>query len=313
MPKVSVIVPIYNVEKYIERCVRSLFEQTLDDIEYIFVNDCTPDNSILILKKILEEYPKRKPQTKILNHEQNQGQAGARTTGMKAMTGEFMIHCDPDDWVDIDMYETMYNKAKEGNFDIVACNWILEHNNNSIKQNFDYAQTPLDSLTQCKFHPSLWNKLIKTQIVKKLSIYPYHNINCGEDLNVTIRAMYFAKSICVINFHPYHYRYNSSSITNQKHKQIFFSSHLPNVDRICEFLNNKGKDFILLQNYIKFQEKFGLIICNEYKLWSKTWSECHRYIKYFPISKRYRTIMHLIANYPTLLSLYYKYLKFRTK
>ena len=110
MPKVSVIVPIYNVEKYIERCLRSLFEQTLDDIEYIFVNDCTPDNSMIILEKILKEYPHRIKQVKIINHEQNQGQAGARTSGMKAMTGEYMIHCDPDDWVELDMYEIMFKR-----------------------------------------------------------------------------------------------------------------------------------------------------------------------------------------------------------
>ena len=82
MPKVSIIVPIYNVQSYIERCARSLFSQTLDELEYIFVNDCTPDSSITILNHVLQDYPHRKSQVKIINRIQNGGQAAARTDGM---------------------------------------------------------------------------------------------------------------------------------------------------------------------------------------------------------------------------------------
>ena len=142
MPKVSVIVPIYNVEKYIERCLRSLFEQTLDDIEYIFINDCTPDNSMIILEKVLEEYPHRIKQVKIINHEQNQGQAGARTSGMKAMPGEYMIHCDPDDWVEVDMYEIMYAFANEINSDVVVCDFFHEFNGSTRIEKNEYISNP---------------------------------------------------------------------------------------------------------------------------------------------------------------------------
>ena len=82
MPKVSVIIPVYGVEKYIERCARSLFEQTLEDMEFIFVNDCTKDNSIDILLRVIDEYPKRKSQVHILNHEFNKGLPVARQTGI---------------------------------------------------------------------------------------------------------------------------------------------------------------------------------------------------------------------------------------
>ena len=83
MPKVSVIIPVYGVEKYIERCARSLFEQTLDDIEYLFIDDCTPDRSIEVLKSILEEYPNRKEQVIIHRMEQNSGQAAVRKWGSR--------------------------------------------------------------------------------------------------------------------------------------------------------------------------------------------------------------------------------------
>ena len=107
MPKVSVIIPVYNAGKYIERCVRSLFEQTLDDIEYIFVDDCSPDDSMDVLQKVLSEYPQRKENVTLIRHKANTGQSGARKSGMHVAKGEYIIHCDADDWVDLDMYERM--------------------------------------------------------------------------------------------------------------------------------------------------------------------------------------------------------------
>lgn len=313
IPKVSIIVPVYKAEKYIEECLVSLFEQTLDDIEYIFVNDCTPDNSFVVLNNILERYPNRKSQVKIVNQIQNQGQAIARTLGMKIMKGEYMIHCDPDDWVDVEMYETMYNSAIKNNADIVCCNWTKEFNDKSIKQRILYGETPHDSLKKCLYNPSLCNKLIRASIIKNNNIYPYNGINCGEDLNVVIRTFYYAKSLITLDDYFYHYRTNQLSITNNNHKELFFKSHKPNVEQVCQFLNDKGNDYKLLQNYLKFMEKYGLISddCNEFKLWSKTWPECHKYIKYFPMPSRYRKIMSICANYPYLLKLYYSYLRWR--
>lgn len=110
-PKVSVIIPVYNVEPHIERCARSLFEQTLEEIEYIFVNDCTPDASMRILQNVLENYAQRKNQIIIINQPYNMGAAKAREIGIKAASGEYIIHCDSDDWVDKEMYRTMYEKA----------------------------------------------------------------------------------------------------------------------------------------------------------------------------------------------------------
>lgn len=91
MPKVSIIILVYNIEKYIEKCARSLFQQTLDDLEYIFVNDCTPDNSINVIQDVLKDYPSRKNQVKIVNLEINSGQAAARKRGVLEATGEFVI------------------------------------------------------------------------------------------------------------------------------------------------------------------------------------------------------------------------------
>lgn len=125
MPKVSVVIPVYGVEKYIERCARSLFEQTLDDIEYIFVNDCTKDRSIDILNEVINDYPARKQQIRIVHHEKNKGLPFARQSGWQVATGEYVANCDSDDWVDLNLYEMMYKEAIEKNADIVVSDICL--------------------------------------------------------------------------------------------------------------------------------------------------------------------------------------------
>ena len=126
--KISVCIPVYGVEKYIERCARSLFEQTLKDgIEFIFVNDCTPDKSIEVLEKVLNEYPHRKDQVKIINHAQNCGLVSARKTSLEHAVGDYIVHCDSDDWCDPNLYEAMYNVAVENDADMVCCSHILEY------------------------------------------------------------------------------------------------------------------------------------------------------------------------------------------
>lgn len=315
MPKVSVIVPVYNVEKYIERCVRSLFEQTLDDIEYIFVNDCTPDNSITILENILNEYPNRQSQVKIIHHAQNQGQAGARTTGMKAMTGDFMIHCDPDDWVELDMYETMYNKAVEANADIVTCGIFIETNTTTSIVNITHERTGQASLLKFKFFASLWFKLIHSDLIKLHKIAPYYGIDSGEDLNVSIRAYYYAKNIIDIEAPLYHYnktRFNS--ITNSNIKIRIEKYALKNITLITNFLQSKsGNKFDHVINFIKWRAKYELLEKphRDLEYWSSLWNECHKDIPKFGLSWKQQIIFQLFSNYPRILNIYFKYLDWR--
>ena len=127
MPKVSFLVPVYNVSAYIGRCARSLFEQTFDDIEYIFVNDCTPDDSMERLEAVIEQYPERAGQVKIINQEQNQGPGTARNVALLAASGEYVCCVDSDDYVDADMVDAMYAKAVAEGADIVVADMWMEY------------------------------------------------------------------------------------------------------------------------------------------------------------------------------------------
>ena len=126
--KISVIVPVYSVEEFIERCVRSLFQQTYKEVEYIFVNDHTPDRSMEIIKNCIAEYPHLK--TVLLEHSVNKGLPAARNTGLSVATGKYVFHCDSDDFVEPDMLEKLYQRAEETNADIVWCDCFLSFEKN---------------------------------------------------------------------------------------------------------------------------------------------------------------------------------------
>lgn len=218
MPNISVIIPIYGVEQYIERCARSLFEQTLDDIEYLFINDCTKDNSIFVLKSVLEEYPNRANQVRIINMENNSGQAAVRKTGIVEAKGDYIIHCDSDDWVELNAYSKLYNKAKEGNYDIVFSDFYLSDGNTKV-----YGKRVFTSLKQeiiisdilLKVQWSVWGYLCKRNIFLQNPI-AYSTYNMGEDMLLTIQAVYYSTSISYINEPCYNYFINPTSIMNSE-------------------------------------------------------------------------------------------------
>ena len=132
LPKVSVIIPVYKAEKYIERCCDSLFGQTLGSIEYIFVDDKSPDDSVALIQKVLTRYPQRNGWVKIIANEENKGVAYSRQKGLEVATGEFVIHCDSDDWVEADMYQAMYERAIETCADIVICDFYQSSDERDI-------------------------------------------------------------------------------------------------------------------------------------------------------------------------------------
>ena len=128
---VSVIIPIYKVESFIVRCVESLFNQSLSEgVEFIFVNDATPDRSVELLQEQLGFFPSRKEQVILLEHAENKGLPAARNTGLSVAKGEYVFHCDSDDFLEADGLEKMYKAAKEQEADIVWCDWFLSFEKN---------------------------------------------------------------------------------------------------------------------------------------------------------------------------------------
>lgn len=284
MPKVSIIIPVYGVEKYIERCARSLFEQTLDDIEYLFIDDCTPDKSVEILKRVLEEYPHRKSQVVIHRMEQNSGQAKVREWGMRNARGEYVIHCDSDDWVDVDMYEKMYKKSVSADYDIVVCDYYESDGISHVRKNeyiSDKVEETMSSILLKKTHSVLWNKLVKKSIYNNEIIYPI--ANNAEDYALLVQLAYHSKSFGYVNEPLYFYFYNTSSLTKVMTNENLinrFNQSVSNIGIVESFLrkNQSLAKYSDELDCIKVIEKEILISSSFDKELYKKWAGAYKEI-----------------------------------
>lgn len=217
-PLISICVPIYGVEQYIRRCAISLFEQTYSNIEYIFVNDCTPDNSLVILEGVMKQYPNRKDQVRIINHNHNRGLAAARNTAVNHAHGELIMHVDSDDWIEKDMVEKLVRKQQADNSDIVCCGYQREYGGhfqvNSAPKSQSSREMTLCSLRR-KTSINIWSKLIRTSLYIDNNLKCIEGIDMGEDWQITPKLYFHAQIISTINEPLYHYNcVNRDSYTN---------------------------------------------------------------------------------------------------
>lgn len=311
MPKVSVVIPVYGVEKYIERCARSLFEQTLDDIEYIFVDDCTPDNSISILRKVLSEYPNREKQVKILRHEKNKGLVQARQTGLKIASGEYIAHCDSDDWVDVHMYEEMYNKAIDEDADVVVCDYVVTNDTSIIKTiNACHAKSAKQLIENCLFQRdpwSLWNKLFNRKVYYNIE-YPKGAM--GEDMATTIQLLWNCKTLSYINKPYYQYFYNSESITKVCTRDSCISKFNQlscNTTIVMNFIKNKKLDdeykdaLVVYKNFIR-SVLYPIVYDKQYyNIWNNMFLGLNKKVllsKYISAAEKVRVFLTMVHLYP---------------
>lgn len=198
MLKVSILVPIYGVEQYIERCAASLFEQTYPNIEYVFVNDCTKDKSMVMLDKVIDNYPQRKSQVKVINHEKNKGLGGARKTALLSSTGEFVLHVDSDDYLAYDAVEILLQKAQESHADIVDCAFseVKNNQNISIKKPYHGKTELYNGLILSRLGVvtnQIWGRLIKRSLYTDNQITNEEGVDLGEDYSVLPKLLYKGK------------------------------------------------------------------------------------------------------------------------
>lgn len=262
MPKVSVIVPVFGVEDYISRCAVSLFEQTLDDIEYIFIDDCSLDNSVEVLKEALEKYPQRTEQVRIVRMQYNTGQAGVRKFGVSIATGEYIAFCDSDDWVSLEMYQSMYDYACKGDYDIVVCDFVssgggTEDIHKGVLSSTDRLPFLRDMMAQ-KCSWSLCNKLIKRDLFHRAIEY-FPVSNQGEDMAMVIQLAYGCNKIGYIDSAYYYYYQNPSSITKKVTLQSYKNRYIQfqnNLTIVSTFLASK-EDFKELRQELTALQFFG--------------------------------------------------------
>ena len=245
-PAVSVIIPVYNVQKYIGECARSLFGQTLEDVEYIFVNDCTPDGSMEVLRKVLESFPERLPGIKIVVKQKNEGLPAARRSGLEHATGRYVIHCDSDDWMEPHMLERMYREASAYDADAVVCAYfqdmapISTHYVNEGKNCRDAILSDMIAVGEMQ---SVWRYMFRREVYSDDLVFPRHNQ--GEDLALLVQLAWHCRSIYCVKEPLYHWRYNTNSLTwaaGMEAASKRFRGAVANTALVDTFLRKVGAD-----------------------------------------------------------------------
>lgn len=217
MERVSILVPVYGAEKYIEKCAISLFEQTYENIEYVFVNDSTKDNSIIILRNILQKYPNRQSQVRIIEHGYNQGVAAARNTAIDNLTGDYFMFVDSDDYIELTAVELLVKQAIKDNADITICDFFLVNKDKTcVRQHYysDDRNNFVETILMRKAEPALWGRLFRSDFYRNSGVKFIEGLDFGEDFCVIVRLVYIARKISKINTPLYHYiQYNVGSLT----------------------------------------------------------------------------------------------------
>lgn len=232
MAKISVIVPVYNMERYLDKALESLRSQTIGDIEIIVVNDGSVDRSL----EICEKHKKEDDRIVVLNRE-NGGVSSARNAGLEVARGEYIAFLDPDDWVDIDMYDEMYKKAIQENLDICICGFLRESGEESVLNEMKIPKEidremaryiALNMISGCGIFNedntimgSVCRIIVKREFIEKLSLRFRDDIYIMEDLIFCLELFTRSYSVGIKEEAYYHYRDNPNSALNSYKEDLY--------------------------------------------------------------------------------------------
>ena len=250
MPKVSVIIPVFNTEKYLRKCLNSVCNQTLQDIEIICINDCSTDGSL----EILREYAGKDNRIKLIELFENGGAAKARNIGIDIAHGEYIGFVDSDDFVDLDFYEKLYNKAVETGADAVKGKlYLYDINTNKV-----YLEAWIDindsvKKNKANFYFTFTTAIYKSSLIKEYNIRFLEGLIHFEDPYFTIMAAIHYNKLEVIDDAKYYYINNPNStsrknITKEQAKSIVYGA-----DVVLDLLNNANIDklhYEIVFNYV---------------------------------------------------------------
>ena len=242
MAKISVIIPVYNVEQYISKCARSLFQQTLEDIEYIFIDDGSVDESISILYSVVKEFPDRADWIKVISFGENRGVFEAIKEGLANCSGEYVIRCDSDDWVPDMAYETMYHEAKKEDADVVECAYYTITERGDLTEVINSISGDCVAGILVGDHPSyLWNKMFHSSLIEKIKYYSEGNM--WDDIPIAIQCVVNCKKNIYISTPLYYYLQRDSSICHNDSSSSIVSKWkgaVNNAKIVIKYLTEKG-------------------------------------------------------------------------
>ena len=310
MLKISILTPIYGVEKYIEQCARSLFEQSYASIEYIFVDDCTPDKSIGILQSLLKEYPERAQQVRIIHHDRNRGVGAARQTALMAATGDYLLFADSDDMLPNDAVEKLIEKAESTHADLIDGGYRewCDGKAGMLQKPFDVSDEKLLKLLVCQniITNRLWGRIYKRSLIMEHRIFFEEGINYAEDLFWNAQFMFYGKKVNIDDA-VYYYRTDNENSYNHNISEKNLLSYFKSTRRLIDFFEQNDKK----HQYLRATE-IGIV--NAYR-WAANaqvaFEKVDQALAYKPKSCLIRLIIKLIRKGVPVKSVNLIYLAYR--
>lgn len=294
----SVIIPYYNVSAYIERCARSLMEQTLKTgIEFIFVNDGSTDDSEQVLLRTIAEYPDRQDQSKTLSIAHS-GVSTARKRGMEEAKGEYLIHCDADDWVEPTAYQSFCDKIVQTQADVIVCSFFHEFSDHRYIET--YQELPIASCLDDQRWWSLCTHAVRRTLVVQNVIFPVEGISFWEDLDLLMRVFVHAQTIDYLSNPLYHYdRTQEQSVVHQNKGIIGFNQCQTVIEHLTSYFQFHNPQYLSALNLLKRAAR-DLYLEGEhpdYGAWSHSYPETwHLIWKNHNLSLVYR-LCYLLGSY----------------
>lgn len=293
-PKISVIVPVYNAENSLHRCLDSILNQTLQDLEVLLINDGSTDKS----GSICDQYVEKDKRVRVF-HKENGGVSSARNIGLKNMRGRYSIHCDSDDWVEKDMLYNLYKSLEATNADILICDFYTESSkgdmNYCIQKPRELTPTVVcEDLLLNKIHGSTCNKLIRNSFIYEANISFNEEVNYCEDLLFIIELLINKPVVTYLNQAYYYYLYHSKSITksNSIDQIITLEKYVNTLKAILE-------PFPYYKRAINIQIlNVKIILLNNTNVSShdinKMWSGANKYLKYLDTNCVYKICLFFV-------------------
>lgn len=253
MTKVSVITPIYKTEQYLDKCLTTLVNQTLQDIEFVWVDNGASDEC----RKIIAKYAGKRPQIKVLHLPRNIGYGGAMNAGLNAASGDYIGFCDSDDWVDADFFEKLYDAAAQNNANIAFTEYLLEYPDKQKKSehitNLQIAESVSEKVNVLK-DGAIWDKIFKRNLLNDNNIrFPEHSKSYFEDNLLLFPAAMYANKIVLINTTNYHYWQRENSVVhNNKNYDEMRSYCVDVIKNLLNFTEKQNYTAAEKQNIVNF-------------------------------------------------------------
>ena len=318
MKTVSIIIPLYNAHRYLERCMKSVMAQTYPHIEIIFVNDGSTDNSCELLDEYVKKYNGASFSIRIISHQENRGIAASRNTGISNATGDYIYMLDSDDYIEKDAIEIMVEKANEEDSDIVFGDLYLHTRElvEEIKQpRYENKQSFIRGMISPGFFHSVWNKLMKRSLFYEHDIKAVEGCNIGEDQIIMTQVSYYATHISYVDRYTYHYDCtNPNSISNNSlnsFKEKSAHQLMESASYIKSFFKDKEPSYYEMASQSQFHH---FVFCLSNLCRSKQKEAYYNFLKrhnnidkkYWTLNEWQKPIFSLIISNYHLMFLYLK-------